>query len=266
MPQIEPKTGYVALIDVLGFRELVGRADNLDEVKAYVEVVQSLTKVEGSQLEVVVFSDNIVINTRADTDVAFRELVVTCSNLMFALIQKKIAIRGAIAHGLFLRSQSNDQGTVVAGRPIVDADYYQHQQDWVGIMLTPSTVRNIPDLPKMCRASTRSRVMAATPGTKSGEQEEMRWISANLLATHLQPWPRIPFHGSAQYEGYAVVPIPKDAHRVDQVTKSFGEVQAVLNWMKAGAPSPEAQSKYSNTVTWLSHVHGTWAAATSRWD
>jgi hypothetical protein len=68
---VQKLNGYVALVDVLGFRELVGRDDELSEVQRYIEVVAGLLDnsddASRRELEYVLFSDNLVINTSADS-------------------------------------------------------------------------------------------------------------------------------------------------------------------------------------------------------
>jgi hypothetical protein len=74
----------VALIDVLGFRELVSRDDNLSALKEYLETIAFLLQSSKfSQLEFVLFSDNIVINTVDQKEQSFVELVRACSQIFY---------------------------------------------------------------------------------------------------------------------------------------------------------------------------------------
>jgi len=145
--KIENIRGFVSLIDVLGFRQLVSRDDELSEVREYVEAVASILQDEKYKpLQFVLFSDNLVINTQDEKPASFFALIRACSDVFFNLAQHQIAVRGAVAHGMFMRSPNTQQGVVLAGRPIVEADHYQHCQDWVGIILAPSVVRQQVDL------------------------------------------------------------------------------------------------------------------------
>src|SRR5688572_10903185 len=71
MEKAESLTGFVALMDVLGFRDLVGRDDQLERVGKYAETVSSLLETTRehapAQVEFVLFSDSVVINTRDDS-------------------------------------------------------------------------------------------------------------------------------------------------------------------------------------------------------
>src|SRR2546426_2962066 len=154
---VQVVTGYVALIDVLGFREVVGRDNELIEIQKYIQTVASLLdeKEQATSLQFVLFSDNLIINTQDNTEADFQRLVVACSRISFALSRQFIAVRGAIARGRFIRSSTSAQGVVLAGRPIVEANEYQHRQNWVGIMLAPSAVRHREEhLQKACTTNT----------------------------------------------------------------------------------------------------------------
>jgi len=135
---IEPYTGYVAFLDVLGFRELVGRPDSQDRLTQYIGSVDRAIQAAGPEvLQYVVFSDSVVINSRAGGLGQLEAILRACSTIFRELLRSRIPVRGAIAHGSFLRS-NQPNGTFVAGRPIVQAYDYQERQNWVGIMLAPS--------------------------------------------------------------------------------------------------------------------------------
>jgi hypothetical protein len=252
---IESLVGFVALIDVLGFRELIGRGDNHSTVRTYADTVtQCLEKEHFTQLQFVLFSDNLVINTRNENVEALTELARACSDILLALAGKLIAVRGAIAHGAFVRSLNTRQGVVLAGRPIVEADYYQHSQDWVGIMLAPSAVRrDIELLQAQCRPPVPS---------KRDSESEAEWLKRISLSLYLRSWPEIPFHADkapdTYFDGYAVVPIAADATSRTNVKFSLAQMSRVLTTMKASAPTPESQRKYSETQKFLIHIEQEW--------
>jgi hypothetical protein len=61
------------------------------------------------------------------------------------MLENEIALRGAIAYGDY-RREKNAGGVFVAGKAIVDAYTFERQQDWVGVMLAPTTVRRFSGL------------------------------------------------------------------------------------------------------------------------
>lgn len=254
MENVKIIEGFVALIDVLGFRELVGRDYDLTQVHEYVKIVESILDngINVSELQFVLFSDNLVVNTRDYTHESFKRLAIACSNLSFQLAQKQIAVRGAIAHGRFMRSPTTRQGVILAGQPIVEADYYQHAQNWVGTILAPSVVRHEEDLMKKCVISP-----------PEPDETFEKWTGRVALGIHLQHWGQIPFHTTSAFEnkhfdGYVVVPMSTPALSPESLQASLHGMQHQLETMKAVAPDPASQEKYSLTLNWLSGVRSEW--------
>src|SRR5882672_8819469 len=137
------KDGYIALLDVLGFEQLVARESYVEELERYTDTISRAS--ENSLLEFVLFSDTIVITTFDTDELSLINLVHTCSRLFGELLTKGIAMRGAVARGSFIRNKS-DAGVFLAGRAIVDAYKFEKKQNWVGILLTPSVLTTMPNL------------------------------------------------------------------------------------------------------------------------
>src|SRR5437016_4652190 len=96
-------TGFVALLDVLGFSALVSGGDEGGRLKIYLDCIRDTFAPSGSAspLEYVVFSDTIVITTHDDSESSFLQLLQKCSALFGRMLVRDIALRGAIAHGSF---------------------------------------------------------------------------------------------------------------------------------------------------------------------
>jgi len=248
MREVEKQTGFVALIDVLGFRELIGRDEDLSQVGKYINTVVSLFatgKTRGPQF--VLFSDNLIIYTADDTANSFTDLVTACSHLAFELADNRIPVRGAISRGSFMRSPMPTQGVILAGRPIVEADFYQHAQDWVGIMLAPSVVRQDDNLSK-------NTILVRPEVGDTGE----RWYKRTALSVHLQRWPEIPFHSNSPFDGFVVVPIRRGAFLPADMLQSLRETNEQLEKMRAAAPDPNSQRKYSESLRFLRAQEQRW--------
>jgi hypothetical protein len=248
-------TGYVAFLDVLGFSSLVSGDRHADRIAAYLNSLCTISDpaaktTPANAIEYVVFSDSIIITTKDDSDESFELLLARCSLVFGALLQNEISVRGAIAHGTFMREKT-PSGTFVAGRAIVEAYQFEEKQDWIGIMVSPSVRQRIPDLERRC--------LLATPGPYDNVQEFKQQIG---WAPYLQR-ASIPFHGEAgetvDYEGLAVVPSTGNFDP-KSLTDSLGKSLACLRRLKSIAPDPPAQQKHTRTIHWLSAVWGSWAA------
>jgi hypothetical protein len=259
------QTGFVALLDVLGFSALVLDESAGEGLTRYVQTLQdALVSQTQKRVDYVVFSDSIVLTTEDETDAALQSLLMRCSSVFGLMLQSGIPIRGAIAHGSYERSENiggarfPTSGVFVAGRSIIDAYNFEMQQDWIGVMLAPSTVKRIPDLAARCDIGL---VNAINLADLKAAETRIDW------GAFVQRCASIPFHSSmpledSTYDGFAVVPtygiaIPEALS--DSLSKSLER----LNWLKSVAPNPAAQSKYERTIRWLHPLQYRWSQIAS---
>jgi hypothetical protein len=241
-------SGYVALLDVLGFRELVAADRNNVRIIEYLGIVENSLKIPG--IESVVFSDSIVLTKHGRDPESLRVVCEACSRLMFNLISLNIPVRGAIACGDYVTSRI-DNSTFVAGKPIVEAYDYESRQDWIGVILTASAIRAAQevDLPSQCDTGFVNDL--AFPILS----EYLKWKAYLQRCTH------VPFHGGTQsvpsfYDGLAIV--PGGSTSLEQMARNLQVVLDRLAWLRMVAPTPADQQKYNGTITWLRQIQGTW--------
>ena len=219
-------TGYVAFIDVLGFAALMD-ANFPMRFEAYSKCIGRT--VESQQgLEYVVFSDSIVINTQEDTPDSLQVITRSCSRLYFELLNERFPFRGCISHGDYARlTHEHVKGTVLAGRPLVDAYHYEQVQEWIGIMLSPAVVRQL------------------------GSHADLRPYAVR--------YPRIPFKQgtdgqSADYAGFAVVPAETANPNLDDLKHAVDKCRKSVDELVLQAPDPRSQAKYRATRDFLDEL------------
>jgi hypothetical protein len=250
------ESGYVALLDVLGFSSLVSGDGVFGRLQEYQQYLQEALMEHGGdpKVESVVFSDSIVLTTTNDSEDSLQALILRCSRVFGLMLQREIPLRGAIAHGSFLRS-TGPTGVFVAGKAIIDAYKYETAQDWVGIMLAPSAIKRIRNLAKRCEI----------PSDKSKEnlmalRERLSW-AAFVQDTGFG----IPFHNvDRRYHGFAVVPSDGNAE-VSAIVNSLNRSLEVLEWLMAVAPDTSAQAKCQAAHIWLSVVRLNWQKVEAEW-
>ena len=110
---------FVALLDVLGFSSLVSGDGRGERLQQYLQTLQEALdpRADGQTVESVIFSDSIVLTTYDDSERSFQALLLRCSRMFGLMLQIEIPLRGAIAHGPFLR-QGVPGGVFVAGKPL----------------------------------------------------------------------------------------------------------------------------------------------------
>jgi len=246
--------GFVALLDVLGFSSLVASDGEGKHLERYLICLQQALDEEavGPKVDYVVFSDSIVLTTQDDSEPALQAVLLRCSRALGLMLRNEIALRGAIACGSFFRS-AGTSGVFVAGRAILDAYHFETVQDWVGIMLAPSTIKRVPDLAKRC---------ALSKGNLDSEETHRAILEQIPWAAFVQPCQSIPFHASHPFEsnnysGFAIVPtdgVTKPAALRDSIDESL----QALAWLQSLAPNPSAQAKYMHSQSWLVEIKRKW--------
>ena len=172
-----------------------------------------------------------------------------------ALLRNEIPVRGAISHGTYV-SEKTDSGRFVAGRAIIDAYQFEGRQDWIGIMLAPSVVRQVPDLRARCKLEDPS-----TEALLTGLIARLPW------AAFVQPCNQIPFHGApleiANYDGFAIVPSTRSR---DPAALRDGLLQSLesLRRLRSLAPNPQTQRKHDRSIQWLTGIQREWHLAAFR--
>jgi hypothetical protein len=237
---------YVALLDVLGFSDLVRGDSASQRLKEYLDCVTAATAPRGVQS--VVFSDSIVLTAKDQDEQGLLNIAQASSLLMGTLLKKGIALRGAIAFGNVFR-RSLEESVFVAGRAIVDAYHFERIQQWVGVMLTPSAVARIPDLRQRCELSIHNQDLSII-------RKQVRW------AAYIQPWGGIPFRGvnaneSDPFDGFAVVPTTGAIELLSHHLM-LDDIRESLAWLRSLAPSPQDQRKYSESMRWVDSVRNPW--------
>src|ERR1700687_792552 len=140
-------SGYLGLLDVLGFSALITSDTSNDRAHRYLDSLREVT--ESTPVNYVVFSYSIILTLEDDQAEAWATIAAACSQVAYQLLMQDIPTRGAISYGQFLRSTIG-QSVFVAGRAVIEAYQFEQAQDWIGIMLAPSAVRHVPELPTQC--------------------------------------------------------------------------------------------------------------------
>ncbi len=245
------RVGYAAFLDVLGFSALIS-SDQGSRIEKYLQCLKEVFDCDPGPgpVDYIVFSDSIILTTPRDDIEALQALLARCSALLCAMLAENIALRGAIAHGPYI-TEKTSRGTFVAGKAIIDAYQFEKAQDWIGIMLAPSVVQQVPNLNELCRYQEPH-----SPQSWWALLERLSW------AAFIQPCLCIPFRGG-DYEGFAVVPSGDDnspAGLRDSLTAMLEQLQ----WLKSLAPDPHAQAKYARTFNWLGEIRRQWHGAAFR--
>lgn len=144
---LTPKHYFIAMLDVLGFKQIVhlnplpsvvsvyqdllnqvaqsGRVPNFDFAKGQTTIYKTRT---------VVMSDTIMLWAEDDLDKVCT-LVTSCAHLMAHSNSYNWPLRGAIAFGEAVMDASEG---IFVGQPIIDAYMAEQAQNWVGVAVHPN--------------------------------------------------------------------------------------------------------------------------------
>lgn len=149
---MEPQRAFVALFDVLGFKELLSSKPLNQVISSYrslIDVKRQAARIPvgrpgGVSVEVsgtTVFSDTILLWCD-DSWPAVQSLLTSCNALIAESLALGMPLRGGVAFGEAVLDRVQ---RVFVGQPIVDAHLTEASQEWLGAALH-SSVLNHPTL------------------------------------------------------------------------------------------------------------------------
>jgi len=142
------KNGYIGVFDILGFKGHINNADNkilrtiLTDRLAELFIVLESDITEHGQLNYMVFSDTFIVHAPDMNGGSYGWFLKQCKNLIERSIYVRLPLRGAISAGTVFTS---DNPPIIIGQPFVEAYEYCEDQNWIGLLLTPSATTAIRD-------------------------------------------------------------------------------------------------------------------------
>ena len=142
------KECFVALFDILGFRDLIKNNDLAKVAQTYQDArsdfennIQHINALlQKNSVLFRIFSDTFLIYTSEVSDKSFLALLAALDFLFIAANENNLPIRGATAVGELIVSNG-----IEIGIPIVEAYEKEQKQDWIGCWITQSCIDRISD-------------------------------------------------------------------------------------------------------------------------
>jgi hypothetical protein len=242
---------FVALFDVLGFSERVEQHGARGLLDSYVEKVLQAASPFQDTLGLILFSDSIVAYTADDKTESFEQVTSFASELLYTLILSGVPVRGAVSHGEIVGSDNREHGNFIAGRPVIEAYRFESQQQWIGVVLTPSVHQRFPDLP------ARPNFGGLKGEYPSASTELLKAVVKRLRIQRTQNVPLEPTKGTiTTYDGYAIVPTApfKPQPHTTNPVQALEQVLGTLDKLMRRAPEARSQAKYRSTIRWLTEI------------
>jgi len=145
-PKWHKASCWVASFDILGFTNLIDIDGDTIEAEFvqddYEETLNHLEKhcevYAAGCLDYLWFSDTFVMFTPDDTAKSYAVIQQAAKHFIESCLYSSIPIRGAISVGPFIRGHDNRS---LIGRAFVDAHLFGEDQDWLGLVLTPTAIQ-----------------------------------------------------------------------------------------------------------------------------
>jgi hypothetical protein len=137
---LSQKDAWIAAFDILGFKNLGQKPDQEFPRKLLESQLNDLLEplepdfIEYGRVERIVFSDTIVVSAPWEARF-YGWFCLQCQKLMHRSITIKLPLRGAIIVGTAFISTDPP---IVVGLPAIEAHEYCEDQNWIGLLLTPS--------------------------------------------------------------------------------------------------------------------------------
>jgi hypothetical protein len=147
------KRGYVAMLDVLGFKEYLSKRQNFDFFSLWKQLKKELNdqkyciekEIQGFEdywhLDVLCLSDTLVLclsctdENEENRTILLAHIVIILDSFIDRYFKQGIYFRGAISYGDFI---CDTKQNIAMGNAIDEASEWHDSTDWIGIILAPS--------------------------------------------------------------------------------------------------------------------------------
>jgi len=140
------RDAFVGVFDILGFKNLIRQTDQkfpramlTGQLDDLLRTLDDQNVVEHGQVECMVFSDTIAIfapDLGGDSPLrSYGWFGLLCTRLITKSLEIRLPLRGAISVGTAFTSTSPP---IILGPSFLEAHQYCEDQDWIGLLLTPS--------------------------------------------------------------------------------------------------------------------------------
>lgn len=137
---------WISYFDLLGFSNLVqtkGELSVFNTITTAIEEFERKRNPNGHFVERVWFSDSFILYSQGASERDFSPLEQISRHFFLSLIQKEIPVRGALACGEVYADKENN---IIFGKGLIEAYKYAENQDWIGLILTPSAVLRMEEI------------------------------------------------------------------------------------------------------------------------
>jgi hypothetical protein len=160
-----------------------------------------------------------------------------------------LPIKGCITSGNISYDRDN-QDIVIAGTPIVEAYKFEQSQNWIGVMISPNTLREYPDILAKCTIGN-IQIAERLQNLKTN-------IAWSLCAQRTYLIPMKSSDGDENMEGLALVPHQSSSNDAAHIIEDLKIYENHLAEQKLYSTEPSIRQKYINTGQFIKAIAKDW--------
>lgn len=137
---------WVSYFDLLGFSDLVQTKGELSVFSTITTALEEFERKRNPKDHLVGrvwFSDSFIFYSQGASDIGFSSIEQISRHFFLTLIQKGIPVRGTLAFGELYADRDNN---ILFGKGLLEAYQYAENQDWIGLILTPSAILRMEEI------------------------------------------------------------------------------------------------------------------------
>jgi hypothetical protein len=141
---LTPKDAWICHFDVLGFKALITESNEIDRRVFLSQLNDLLKMMDGSPQHISterhIYSDTIILSAFDTTPKTYSWFMPACKRVMTKSLSMGLPMRAAISVG---EIYSSSNPPILMGKAFIDAYEYGEDQNWIGLVLTPTAVEKI---------------------------------------------------------------------------------------------------------------------------
>lgn len=230
------KTGYVLMLDVLGFKDFVSKDSGENFFSIWFVIRERLLskkaeleeKHKSLEIDVLCLSDTLIIcvsmkgNPKTDPRFLLILIPMLIDTFFIDMFESKIFFRGAISFGNF-RCDMNLN--IAMGNALDEAYEWHETTDWIGIIMTPSA--NFAMEKILLDTADNDAILSEVRGRFV--QYSIPFKIANIFLTRAFVWWNIP---------------PEEKDKLKRLSNILGTLSSIML-------SPSIVNKYQNTINFI---------------
>jgi hypothetical protein len=255
MTQSESIEGFIAYLKILEISNFITSDDFSVQFKKFCNILED--SLSTHNLEYTFFSDSIIIYSKKINDEQFFYLIQALSEIFNRLLlELQIVICGGVSCGEFSVHEYHGN-KIVSGLSLNNALQIEHEQDWIGIVVSPEVIRKVPVFKTLIKHDLNL-----------GTVEKIRKILTPIAwYAYIKLYDRIPIKTSnaeiKRVSGFIIFPNQQEVTKGNHVLENLRKFGEKLEYLRYSRPNMTFIRKIDCTNRMIYSTEANWLAMAS---